>query len=127
MAVAGVGDRVAVDPERPFLPGLAQAFKLESEAVEILARPERQFEAAAAGGDGEADLVKRERGGLRFRQFGDRVGERRFPVGLGGGDAIFRFAEGELSDTGKRNFAMHCHEGSTPVFLFFFNISPGMA
>ena len=26
---------------------------------------------------------------------------------------------GELPDTGKRNFAMHCHEGSTPVFLFF--------
>ncbi|UKI32979.1 MAG: hypothetical protein L6W00_05530 [Lentisphaeria bacterium] len=36
MAVAGVGDRVAVDPERPLLPGLAQALELESESVEIL-------------------------------------------------------------------------------------------
>ena len=119
VAVAGVGDRVAVDSERPLLPGLAQALELESESVEILPRPERQFEAAAAGGDGEADLFRWKRCGLRFRQGGDRFGERRFPVGLGGGNAGFRFAEGEFPDSGIRGFAVYFHQAEDSSFDCF--------
>ena len=55
VAVAGVGGRVAVDPERPFFAGVAQAFEVEAEPVDILSGSERQFEAAAAAADGEFD------------------------------------------------------------------------
>ena len=99
VAVAGVGGRVAVDPERPFFAGVAQAFEVEAEPVDILAGSERQFEAAAAAADGEFDLRSVERR-LRVRQFSHRFAPGRLHIHLLRGRAVFGLPESEPENTG---------------------------